>query len=120
MTIRTDAAYALTRRRGSTATITRLTGESANPKTGVRTPTTVTTTVRWTHKAPTAWSRLYRAQQTQTPIGDTTFTMWLPDVEATFTKLTQEDYVTMGGDRYEVISCTVEDNALIVTARKFS
>jgi hypothetical protein len=116
---RQDGAYNLTRRRGKTATVTRLTGHSSDPETGAQTPTTVTTTVRWMSKDPTQYSRLFRAQQTQTDIGDTTFTMWLPDVSATFTTLTQEDYITYDGVKYEVVSATIEGNGFLVTARKF-
>lgn len=119
MAIRTDGAYALTRRRGQTATVTRLTGHTANAETGVQTPVTVDTVVRWVFKGPTSWSRLYRSEQTQTRVGDTTFVIHLPDVDATFTELTQEDYLTYGGVRFEVVSSDVEDNALIITARKF-
>lgn len=118
--IRPDGAYNLTRRRGISATVTRLTGHSADPETGEQTVTEETTTVRWVFKQPTQYMRLYRAEQTQTRVGDTTFVMYLPDVESTFTELRQEDYITYAGDRYEVISSGVEDNAFVVTARKFS
>jgi len=117
--IRTDGAYSLTRRRGRTATVSRVTGHSANAQTGTKTETVVTTTVRWVFKQPTQYMRLYRAEQTQTRVGDTTFIMWLPDVESTFTSLTQEDYITYAGERYEVVSSSVEDQAFVVTARKF-
>lgn len=119
MTIRTDAAYALTRRRGKSATITRLTSQTADPLTGEKTPVEAETVVRWVFKQPTQFMRLYRAEQTQTRVGDTTFVIWLPDVEATFTALTQEDRVTYQGDKYEVVSSSIEDNAFIITARKF-
>lgn len=119
MVIRTDGAYALTRRRGRPATVTRLTDHTADPKTGEQTPVTVDTAVRWMFKSPTTWSRLYRAEQTQTRIGDTTFVMWVKDVELVFTELTQEDWITYSGAKYEVISSAIEDEAFIVTARKF-
>jgi hypothetical protein len=96
-----------------------VTGHSANAQTGTKTETVVTTTVRWVFKQPTQYMRLYRAEQTQTRVGDTTFIMWLPDVESTFTSLTQEDYITYAGERYEVVSSSVEDQAFVVTARKF-
>jgi hypothetical protein len=96
-----------------------LTAHTANPETGAKTATVVETTVRWMFKQPTQYSRLYRAQQTQTRIGDTTFIMWLPDVEAVFTTLTQEDFITYDGGRYEVVTSGIEDTAFVVTARKF-
>ena len=117
---RPDAAYAITRRRGITATITRLTGHTADPETGDKTPTTVTTTVRWMFKQPTQYSRLFRAEATQQRVGDTTFVMWLPDVETAFTSLRQEDYITYESKRYEVISSAIEDTAFVVTAREFA
>lgn len=119
MGIRTDGTYALTRRRGRSATVKRLTGHTADPETGAQTPTTVDTTVRWVFKGPTAWSRLYRAEQTQTRVGDTTFIIYLPDVEATFSELTQEDQIVYSGTTFEVVSSMVEDTALVITARKF-
>lgn len=118
--IRPDGAYNLTRRRGISATVTRLTGETADPETGAKTPTEVTTTVRWMFKQPTQYMRLYRAEQTQTRVGDTTFIMYLPDVESVFTSLSQEDFITYASQRYEVVSSAIEDNAFVVTARKFN
>lgn len=117
--VRTDGAYSLTRRRGKSTTITRLTAQTADPKTGVKTPTETTSTVRWVFKQPTQYIRLFRAEQTQTRVGDTTFIMWLPDVEDSFTALSQEDSITYQGERFDVVSSSIEDNAFIVTARKF-
>lgn len=119
MTIRPDAAYAMTRRRGISAVVSRLTGHTANPETGAQTPTYVDTTVRWVAKMETQYSRLFRANQTQTEVGDTTFVLWLQDVEATFTNLSQEDYITYASVKYEVVSSSVEGDALVVTARRF-
>ena len=119
MSIRTDGAYALTRRRGESATVTRLTGFSADPETGNKTPVEATTTVRWMFKQPTQSYILYRAEQTQTQVGDTTFIMWLRDVKADFTKLTKQDKITYGGVDYQPITSVVEDQGLVVTARTF-
>lgn len=116
---RPDGVYALTRRRGSTGVVKRLTGTSANPQTGVRTDTYTDTTVRFMQKGATQFSRLFRAQQTQQRIGDTTFVIWLPDVEAIFTELTTEDQITYGGKTYEVLTSDVEDTALVITAREY-
>ena len=120
MSIRTDGAYNLTRRRGTTGTITRVTGHTADPETGAQTPTEVTTTIRWMFKQPTNYIRLYRAEATQQRVGDVTFIIWLPDVEATFTELRQEDYITFNSKRYEVVSSSVEDNAFVITAKEFA
>lgn len=117
--IRSDGAYNLTRRRGITATVTRVTAHTADPETGVKTPTECVTTVRWMFKQPTQYMRLYRAEATQQKVGDTTFIMYLPDVEDDFTALRQEDYITYNSTRYEVVSTGIEDNAFVVTAREF-
>lgn len=109
-----DGAYALTRRRGRLATVTRLTMNRAVPETGVRSDITEETIVRWAVKQPTAYHRLFRAEATQQRVGDTTFIFWLPDVQASFTKLRQEDYITQDGVRYNVVSSTIEDNAFLV------
>lgn len=119
MGMQTDGAYALTRRRGAAGTVSRLTASSANPETGAKTDTIVTTSLRWVYKEPTRYARLFRAQMAQQRIGDTTFVIWLPDVEAIFTSLRQEDYITFGGKRFEVVSSSIEDNAFVVTAREF-
>jgi len=70
-------------------------------------------------KQVTQYTRLYRAEQTQTRVGDTTFIMWLPDVRAIFTSLSQEDFITYESERYEVVTSGIEDQAFVVTARKF-
>lgn len=114
----TDGAYALTRRRGTTATVTRLGTSTANPETGVITDTVTTNTFRRVVKQPTQYHRIYRAQAAQQDIGETSFIFWLPDIAAYFTRLRQEDYITMGGVRYNVVTSVVEETALFVTARE--
>lgn len=116
--MRTDGAYALTRRRGVTGTVTRLGTSSANPETGAITDTTTTNTFRWVVKQPTQYHRLYRAQATQQDVGETTFIFWLKDVEAYFSRLRQEDFITFEGTRYNVVTSVVEETALVVTARE--
>lgn len=117
-----DGVYATTRRRGKQGTINKLTGTTADPKTGIRTDVVSTTTVRWMVKEPTAHSRIIRAEAVQTQIGETTFVCWTKD--ATVAALIaaggvdQEDWVTFEGRRYEVVSSTVEDTGLIITARE--
>lgn len=116
--MREDAAYALTRRRGKTGTITRITGTASDPETGAKTPTESVTTIRWMFKQPTAYSRLLRADATQQRIGETTFIIWLKDV--TFTRVSQSDYITYEGIRYEVLTSTIEDTGLVITANEFT
>ena len=115
-----DAAYAKTRRRGTTGTVTRVTGITTNADSGARVPTTVETTVRWMVKEPTQYSRLLRAEAVQQRIGLTSFTMWFPDVSAAFTELSTEDWITFGGKKYEVMTSTLEDTSFIVTANEIA
>lgn len=116
---RADGVYALTRRRGLSGTARRLTDTTADPRTGVRSDTTVDTTVRYMVKQETTFSRLFRAQQTQQRVGEATFVIWIPDVDSVFTELTQEDRIIYQGKTYEVWSSSVEDTALVVTAREY-
>ena len=109
-------AYALTRAKGSTGTVTRLTGNTFNSTTGTHTDTEVTTTVRWLVKEHTRYSRLLRASATQQKIGETTFLIYLPDVDSVFTELDAEDYITQGGKRYEVVSSETFPDSIVVTA----
>lgn len=111
-----DGAYALTRRRGKQATVTRLKLNRAVPETGVRHDLEEETVVRWVAKQPTNYTRLFRAEATQQRVGETMFIFWLPDVERSFTKLRQEDFITYDGARYNVVSSTIEDTAFLVTA----
>jgi hypothetical protein len=111
-----DAAYALTRRRGLPAVVSRVTNSTANAETGAITDTVTSTTVRRVVKEPTRYGRLYRANATQQDIGETTFIFWLEDIS--FTKLDQEDYITQDGIRYDVVTSAVEETALVVTARE--
>lgn len=114
----TDGAYALTRRHGTTATVTRLATSTANPETGENTDTVTNNTFRRVVKQPTQYHRIYRAQATQQDVGETTFIFWLKDVQSYFTRLRQEDYITFGGKRYNVVTSVVEETALVVTARE--
>lgn len=116
---RADGAYAITRRAGRSGTVQRLTGTTANPETGERTDTFTDTTVRFMYKGATSYTRLYRAERTQQRVGDTTFVIYLPDVDSVFTELTTEDRIVYSGKTYEVMSSDTEDNGLIVTAREY-
>lgn len=112
-----DAAYAMTRRRGELATITRVVGDPTfNPETGDITPNVSTTSVRWMVKETTKYSRIIRGQATQTDVGATTFIMWAPDVDP-IVNLDSEDIITFGGKVYNVRSAMVEDGtSFVVTA----
>lgn len=111
-----DAAYALTRRRGRTAEVHRVTDSTSDPETGDVTDTVDVTTVRWVAKEPTRYGRLYRANATQQDVGETTFIFWLEDIS--FTKLDQEDWIIQDDIRYDVVTSTVEETALVITARE--
>lgn len=113
-----DGAYALTRRRGVAATVTRLLTTLANPETGDIADTVQTLNFRRVVKQPTAYHRIFRAQATRQDFGETSFIFWLKDVASYFTRLSQDDYITMNGVRYDVIATTVEETALVVMARE--
>lgn len=112
----TDAAYALTRREGSTGSIIRTTGDgSIDPKTGDITPAETTTTVRWLYKEPTSYKRIVRSKATQQDIGMTTFIMWTKDVP--FSKLDPDDRIVQDGVTYYVRTSRIEDKtSFVVTA----
>lgn len=113
-----DAAYALTRREGSTGSVIRTTGDgSINPQTGDVTASETTTTVRWLYKEPTAYRRLMRAKAVQQDIGATTFIIWTGDVS--FTKLDPDDRIVKDGVTYHVMTSTLEDEtSLVITANE--
>lgn len=111
-----DPIYALTRRKGQTATVTRQTGNSFDATTGENTLTTSVTTCRWVAKEPTQYSRLVRATATQQRIGETTFIFWMRDIQNEFTELDPEDYITYDNVRYDVVSSERFETGLVVTA----
>lgn len=113
-----DGGYALTRRRGRPGVVSRVTATVADPETGEKTETVVSATYRWVVKQPTQYHRLIRAEAVQQRIGDTTFIFWIKDVEADFTTIRQEDWITFDGRRYEVVSSVIEDTAFVVTAKE--
>ncbi len=110
--------YAATRRRGRSAVVTQQTGNTYDRASGANTPTTVVTTVRWVAKEPTKYSRLIRATASQQRIGDTTFVFWLRDIQAVFTELDTEDFITYLGERYDVVTSEIFETGLVVTATR--
>jgi len=116
-----DAAYARTRRDGKkgTVTISSDAGYVFDEKTGLETGGETTHNVRFIAKDPTQYSRIIRANAVEGNIGQTTFVMWLPDIKSKFTRLDGEDFITFGGERYDVVSFSIEDKtAVIVTANQ--
>ena len=111
-----DAIYAATRRGVSPAVVTRLTGNVYNDETGENTPTEQVTNVRWVAVESTGYTRLLRATASQQRIGEQTFTFWLRDIQASFTELDTEDFITYEGVRYDVVSSEKFKNGLVVTA----
>lgn len=117
---RADSTYAITRQKGSTGTIRRVTDTTANPQTGKRTDTVVSTTVRWLVGGTISYSRLLRAQATQQRVGDTEFLIYLPDVQSVFTELQAEDQIIQDGRTFEVISSYTKGTALHVMAQELA
>jgi len=115
-----DAIYAATRRNGKSTTVTQVTGNTYNRTSGVNTPTTVVTTVRWVTKEPTKYSRLIRATASQQRIGETTFVFLFKDIKNDFTELDTEDFITFEGVRYDVVSSELFKTGLVVTANQIN
>ncbi len=115
--MRTSPAYAITRRRGKTGTIKRLTGTTADDNNLTRSDTFTDTVVRYMFKSHTQYSRLLRASAAQQRVGDVTFIVCLVDVS--FTSVQAEDRIEYQGQTFEVISSEVVDDGIVITARVF-
>lgn len=116
-----DAAYALTRREGTQGTVTVFSdaGYNFDEETGAETGGETVHTVRFMVKDPTKYSRILRANAVEGNIGETTFVMWLTDVKSKFTRLDGEDFITFNGERYDVVTFTIEDKtSIVVTANQ--
>lgn len=116
-----DAIYAQTRRmkypsNGVFPTVTRQTAGTYDTTTGIVTPTEVVTTVRWMSMEHTKYSMFVRATATTQKVGEVTFLIWLKDVEAIFTALDSEDFITFEGVRYDVVSSERYKTGLLITA----
>jgi hypothetical protein len=117
--MRTSPAYAITRRRGKSGTIRRLTGGTVDDDNLTRSDVFTDTVVRYLYKGDTRYSRLVRAEAAQQRVGDVTFIICLKDVEAVFTSLQTEDRIVFQGQTFEVVSSGIQDDGLVVTARVF-
>jgi hypothetical protein len=111
-----DAAYSLTRRKGSPGTIVRVTGTTANPETGDKTESKEEVTVRWMVVEPVQYSRLIRAQAVQQDIGETQITIWTKDV--CFSSVSQEDYIVHDCKRFEIVSYVIEGTSFVIFVRE--
>jgi hypothetical protein len=116
-----DPIYAQTRRmpypsNGVFPTVTRQTGSTYDTTTGENVPTQCVTTVRWMVKEQTKYSMFVRATATTLKVGEVTFTMWLKDIQADFTALDSEDFITFEGVRYDVVSSERYKTGLLITA----
>ena len=111
-----DVAYSLTRRKGRRVTVVQVNGITANPETGERTMDTTVTNVRLVVKEPTSYGRLIKAQCAQQDSGETTFIFWSRDVD--FTRLDVEDYIICNMVKHQVVTSSLEDTTLIVTAKE--
>lgn len=78
---------------------------------------TVLTNVRLAVKEPTPYSRAIAAKAAQQDVGATTFIFWTRDV--TFRRLTVEDYIVADGEKFQVVTCSVENTSIVVTANHY-
>jgi hypothetical protein len=116
-----DAAYAATRREGKQATVTTFSdaGYNFDEETGIETGGETVHTIRFMVKEPTKYKRIIRANAVEGNIGQTTFLMWVTDTKGKFTRLDGEDFITFEGERYDVVSFSIEDKtAVVVTANQ--
>jgi hypothetical protein len=109
-------AYAATRRYGRRSTLCVVGSVTTNAETGARTVNETTINLRRVVMEATKYGRLQRAKGADQDCGETTFIIWTKDCP-TVTKLTQESYIMRDGARYNVITCDVEDDGLVITAR---
>lgn len=114
-----DTAYNLTRKKGERVTIIQMVTPDTDPKTGLRTPDVDLTNVRLVVVEPTQYSSIMRAQATQQEVGLTTFLFYQPDISP-IRKLTTEDYLIHGGEKYQVVTSRLEDTSLVITANKLT
>ena len=116
-----DAAYALVIREGKQGTVTVFSdaGYAFDEETGAETGGETVHTIRFIAKEPTKYSRILRSNVVEGNIGQTTFVMWVNHTKDKFTRLDGEDFITFEGERYDVVSFTVEDKtAVVVTANQ--
>jgi hypothetical protein len=110
--------YELTRRRGESGTITRVTDSDVPDRTtGEIVDTTEVISIRRMVRETTRFSRIIRSQAVQTDIGQTSFICWIKDFSNnTAPNLDSEDTVTYDSNVYKVVSTFIEDNAFVITA----
>jgi hypothetical protein len=111
-----DVAYSLTRKRGLPATVVRVIGTTANPETGERDMNTETYNIRLVVKEHTSYNRLIKAKMAQLDIGQTMFIFWVRDLP--FTTLNTEDYIIRDGEKFQVVTSSVEGTSFVVTAKQ--
>lgn len=112
----TETAYRATRRKGVKVTVVAHVTTSVNGTTGQRTSQTTVHNVRQVVVEPTTYSRTVKAQAAQQNIGPTTFIFWTRDIP--FRSLTQESYCAYDGKKFQVVSSTLEEDGLIITAKE--
>lgn len=112
-----NAAYLLTRRYGRRTTLCVVSATTTNAETGARTVNETTLNLRRVIMEATKYSRLIRAKASDQDCGETSFIIWTNDVPG-IERLDPESYLIRGDKRYSVITCGVEDDALVITARE--
>jgi hypothetical protein len=112
-----DAGYIITRRPGSKSVlVSRLAASSTDPQTGERNVSRSTIGVRNVVIEPTSYKRRVAARETQEEIGGVTLLFYTRDVP--FRRLNPTDCVIEGSRRLQVVTSTVEDTVLRVTANE--
>lgn len=112
-----DAGYIVTRKPGAKSVlVSRLAASATNPATGERTQSRSTIAVRNVVIEPTTYRRRAAAREAAEEIGETTLLFYTRDVP--FRKLNPTDCVIEGERRLQVVTSTVEETVLRVTANE--
>ena len=111
-----DVGYILTRRKGRRVLISRLLSSETDPQTGERSETRSTLAALAVIE-PTSYARKITARECQETIGPTTILLRAADVRPV-DRLSPTDAIIAGDQRYSVVTSTLEDSVLRLTARE--
>ncbi|WP_428308876.1 hypothetical protein [Lacipirellula sp.] len=111
----TDVGYILTRRQGRRVIVSRQVSSVVDPATGERRETR-STLAALAVVEPTSYARKISARECQEEVGPTTILLRARDCP--FDRLTPADAIIVGDQRYNIVTSTLEDSVLRITARE--
>lgn len=109
-----DVGYILTRRAKRSVIVSRLVASVVDHSTGETTSTRETRPIRNVSIEPTSYKRLVESREAQTEIGAVTLLFYTRDIAA----IGVGDVVIDGERRLVVVTSTVEETVIRVTARE--